>query len=132
MKTSTFLVLLLVLLIVSPAARAQTVAAVAPVAAQAAPVALITDKTTVAPAATTAIKVRLETNPVTRQLIVRTDASGPTRVELNGTDGHPVLTRDLIAGDLVSLDVSRLPAGAYLVKCTSGERSGTKRVILGQ
>ncbi len=132
MKTSTFLVLLLVLLSVSPAVRAQTAAAAAPAAAPAAPVALITDKTTVAPASTATIKVRLETNPVTRHLIVRTDASGPTRVELNGADGRPVLTRDLLAGDLVSLDVSRLPMGSYLVKCTSGERSGTKRVILGQ
>ncbi|OWP64312.1 hypothetical protein CDA63_04550 [Hymenobacter amundsenii] len=132
MKTSTFLGFLLALLIASPAAQAQTAAAAAPIAAQSAPVALITDKTTVAPASTAAIKVRLETNPVTRHLIVRTDASGPTRVELNGADGHPVLTRDLLAGDLVSLDVSRLPMGSYLVKCTSGERSGTKRVILGQ
>jgi hypothetical protein len=28
--------------------------------------------------------------------------------------------------------VSQLPAGAYVVRCTAGERTGMRRVILGQ
>ncbi|MDU0369944.1 T9SS type A sorting domain-containing protein [Hymenobacter endophyticus] len=129
MKTSTILGCLLVVLLCSGAARAQT-AAVAQ--ASAAPT-LITDKMADPTPNTNALKVRLETNPLTKRLTVRTDATGPTRVEVNGTDGRPVLTRDLISGDAAAvLDVSNLPAGTYIVQCTAGERRGLKRVMLGQ
>jgi spermidine synthase len=77
--------------------------------------------------------VRAETNPLTKRLTVRTNAAGPTRVELNGTDGRPVITRDIMTGtDVVVLDVSNLPAGSYIVQCTSGERRGIKRISVGQ
>ena len=126
MKTFTFLACLLLVLAFGPSTQAQT-------APKSAPVALITDKMTSPTPNTESLKVRLETNPVTKRLIVRTDASGPTRVEVNGTDGRPVLTRDLISGDAAAaLDVSNLPAGTYIVQCTSGERRGAKRVLLGQ
>ncbi|AHJ99722.1 T9SS type A sorting domain-containing protein [Hymenobacter swuensis] len=152
MKTFTLLGCLLVLLLTGQFAQAQTkvaakpavsvakptapapkpAASAAPLVAVAAP-ALITDKMMDPTPNTNALKVRAETNPLTKRLTVRTDATGPTRVELNGTDGRPVLTRDLISGDAAAvLDVSNLPAGSYIVQCTSGERRGLKRVMLGQ
>ena len=122
----------------TPAATAKPAAvAIAPKAAEtalaAAPPALITDKMETAAANTDALKVRAETNPLTKRLTVRTNASGPTRVELNGTDGRPVITRDIMTGtDAVVLDVSSLPAGTYIVQCSSGERRGIKRISVGQ
>jgi hypothetical protein len=94
---------------------------------------LITDKME-APASTTGpLKVSLDNNPLTKSLIVRTDAAGPTRVEINDVEGRPVLTRNMIVGNKpTALDVSRLPAGYYIVQCTAGERHGMRRVKLGQ
>ncbi len=75
----------------------------------------------------------LDNNPLTKSLIVRTDAAGPTRVEINDGEGRPVLTRNMMVGNKpTSLDVSRLPAGYYIVQCTAGERKGMRRVMLGQ
>ncbi|MCB2380197.1 T9SS type A sorting domain-containing protein [Hymenobacter sp. BT635] len=112
---------------------AASVAAVKPTEEKAAPPELITSKMeTVAPS-TDAIKVRVDTNPLTKRLIVRTNVSGPTRVEVNDANGRPVITRDLMAGDeATTLDVSQLPAGYYIVQCTSGSRSGVRRVMIGQ
>lgn len=85
------------------------------------------------PTNTGPLKVRAEANPVTKRLTVRTNSSSPTRVEINGPDGRPVITRDLLSSnDVATLDVSGLPAGAYLVQCTSGERRGVKRVMVGR
>ena len=82
---------------------------------------------------TDALKVKAETNPVTKRLIVRTNTPGPVRVEVNDDEGRPVLTKDMIAGDQDAvLDVSRLPAGYYIVNCTTGERRGMRRVMIGQ
>jgi len=94
---------------------------------------LITDKME-APAATTgALKIMLDNNPLTKSLTVRTDASGPTRVEVNDSEGRPVLTRNMMVGNkTTALDISRLPAGYYIVQCTAGERRGMRRVLLGQ
>jgi hypothetical protein len=117
---------------VAPTVPATAVAS-AEVVTTSAPPALITDKMETAAPNTDALKVRADTNPLTKRLTVRTNASGPTRVELNGTDGRPVITRDIMSGaDAVVLDVSALPAGSYIVQCTSGERRGIKRVAIGQ
>ncbi|UOQ54207.1 T9SS type A sorting domain-containing protein [Hymenobacter cellulosivorans] len=121
----------------APAAKAAVAAkpATATMVAEAkpAPPELITSKMEVAPPSTDAIKVRVDTNPLTKRLIVRTNATGPTRVEVNDANGRPVLTRDLMAGDeAITLDVSQLPAGSYIVQCTSGTRSGMRRVMVGQ
>lgn len=118
----------------APAAKPAVAKAVAtPAEAKPAPPELITSKMeTVAPS-TDAIKVRVDTNPLTKRLIVRTNAAGPTRLEVNDASGRPVITRDLLAGDEVTtLDVSQLPAGYYIVQCTSGSRSGMRRVMVGQ
>ncbi|TGE26569.1 T9SS type A sorting domain-containing protein [Hymenobacter metallicola] len=108
-------------------------ASVKPEADKPAPPELITSKMETAAPSTDAIKVRVDTNPLTKRLIVRTNATGPTRVEVNDANGRPVITRDLIAGDeATTLDVSQLPAGYYIVQCTSGTRSGMRRVMVGQ
>jgi hypothetical protein len=82
---------------------------------------------------TTLLKVQANANPITGRLTVRTNSPNPTRVEINGPDGRPVITRDLLnSNDIAVLDVSNLPPGAYIVQCTSGERRGIKRVMVGQ
>ncbi|TGE20668.1 T9SS type A sorting domain-containing protein [Hymenobacter aquaticus] len=112
---------------------AASVAAVKPSEDKPAPPELITSKMETVEPSTDAIKVRVDTNPLTKRLIVRTNSSGPTRVEINDANGRPVITRDLMAGDEpTTLDVSRLPAGSYIVQCTSGSRSGVRRVMIGQ
>lgn len=107
--------------------------AAAPVVAQAAPVALVTDKMEPPAANTSLLKVLASANPITGRLTVRTNSPNPTRVEINGPDGRPVITSDLLSSsDVAVLDVSNLPPGAYIVQCTSGERRGIKRVMVGQ
>ena len=83
-------------------------------------------------ASPTALKVKAEVNPVTRQLSVRTDAPGPMRIEVNDVGGHPMLTRNVLAGNKpVELNVTQLAAGTYVVRCTAGERTGMRLVRLG-
>ncbi|WP_169515143.1 T9SS type A sorting domain-containing protein [Hymenobacter norwichensis] len=102
-------------------------------AAPVAPVALVTDKMVVPAVNTSLLKVQASANPVTGRLTVRTNSPNPTRVEINGPDGRPVITRDLISSsETAVLDVRNLPPGAYIVQCTSGERRGIKRVMVGQ
>jgi hypothetical protein len=114
-----------------PAATAPKAAATA--ATPAAPVALVTDKMVVPAVNTSLLKVQASANPVTGRLTVRTNSPNPTRVEINGPDGRPVITRDLISSsETAVLDVRNLPPGAYIVQCTSGERRGIKRVMVGQ
>ncbi|UOQ66098.1 T9SS type A sorting domain-containing protein [Hymenobacter volaticus] len=104
-----------------------------PVAAEVEPPALVTNKMAEPVANTTMLKVLANANPVTRRLTVRTNSPNPTRVEVNGPDGRPLITRDLISSnDVAVLDVSNLPPGAYIVQCTSGERRGMKRIMVGQ
>ena len=88
----------------------------------------------VTPAAVpTALKIKAEVNPATKQLAVHTDASGPTTIEVNDATGRPVLTRNVIAGNnSTDLNVSQLPAGYYVVRCTAGLRTGMRRVRLGE
>lgn len=145
MKTCTLLVCL-ILAVLSQSAYAQSKTSAKPAATPAAPAAkpaspvvaaappaLITDKMVDPTPNTGALKVRLDANPLTKRLTVRTDAAGPTRVEVNDPEGRPVITRDVMVGsDAAVLDVSSLPAGSYIVQCTSGERRGMKRVLLGQ
>lgn len=110
-----------------------TVAPAKPPVAEVEPPALVTDKMAEPVANTTMLKVLANANPVTRRLTVRTNSPNPTRVEINGPDGRPLITRDLISSnDVAVLDVSNLPPGAYIVQCTSGERRGMKRIMVGQ
>jgi len=115
---------------------APTAAAPAPAAkpeTKPAPVELITSKMEQAPPSTDAIRVRAEANPLTKRLTVRTNVTGPTRVEVNDAEGRPVITRDLMVGtDATVLDVSSLPAGYYIVQCTAGTRTGMRRVLVGK
>ena len=80
-----------------------------------------------------AIKVRAEANPATGRLTVKTDNPGPTRIELSDAGGRPVLTYTMMNGQTPAvLNVSRLPAGSYIVRCTAYEKTGMRRVMLGQ
>ena len=80
-----------------------------------------------------AIRVRAEPNNATGRLTVKTDNPGPTRVELTDVAGRPVLTYTMMNGQLpAALNVSRLPPGTYIVHCTAYEKTGMRRVIIGQ
>ena len=146
--------------LLSAAAHAQTPAAATPatpaaapvkeeailpsgVVAAPAPVAATTPATAattlIAPAPETpaanpnAIKVRAESNNATGRLTVKTDNPGPTRVELTDVGGRPVLTYTMMNGQTPAvLNVSRLPAGAYIVRCTAYEKTGMRQVMIGQ
>jgi hypothetical protein len=130
------------LLMASLAGHAQTkpapAATPAPVAAAADPNAPTTPVpialAPVTPAADpNALKIKAEINPITHKLTVRCDAVGPTRVEINDKDGRPVLTKTMMAGTTpVVLNTAKLPAGPYVVRCTAGEKTGMRRVMLGE
>ena len=78
-----------------------------------------------------AIKVKAES--VAGRLTVKTDNPGPTRVELTDVGGRPVLTYTMMNGQTPAiLNVSQLPAGAYIVRCTAYEKTGMRRVMIGQ
>ena len=80
-----------------------------------------------------AIKVRAESNNATGRLTVKTDNPGPTRVELTDVGGRPVLTYTRMNGQTPAvLNGSQLPAGAYIVRCTAYEKTGMRRVMIGQ
>ena len=135
------------------AAHAQTPAAAAPAAkeeailpsgAKAAPApvpaatpASSTAASLIAPAPETpaanpnAIKVKAEATA--GKLTVKTDNPGPTRVEVTDGGGRPVLTHTMLNGQLPTvLNVGQLPAGAYIVRCTAYEKTGMRRVMIGQ
>lgn len=78
-----------------------------------------------------ALKIKADQNPISHTLTVRCDAPGPTRFEINDKEGHPVLTKTSMVGTTpVVMNVSSLPAGPYVVRCTAGEKRGTKLVQL--
>lgn len=76
-----------------------------------------------------ALKIKAEVNPVSHLLTVRCDAPGPTRIEINDQEGRPVLTKNTLVGTTpVSLNTATLPAGPYVVRCTAGDKKGTRLV----
>ena len=78
-----------------------------------------------------AIKVKAEA--VGGKLTVKTDNPGPTRVEVSDGGGRPVLTYTMMNGQMPAiLNVGQLPAGTYIVRCTAYEKTGMRRVIIGQ
>ena len=120
------------------AAKPATAPATAPVAAEPAadgtapaqaPIALAP----VTPAADpNALKIKADLNPINHKLTVRCDAPGPTRIEINDKEGRPVLTKNTVVGTTpVVLDVTSLPAGPYVVRCTAGVKTGMRRVMVG-
>ena len=79
-----------------------------------------------------ALKIKADLNPINHKLTVRCDAAGPTRVEINDKEGRPVLTKNTLVGTTpVVLDVTTLPAGPYVVRCTAGVKTGMRRVMIG-
>ncbi|MCI1188417.1 T9SS type A sorting domain-containing protein [Hymenobacter sp. DH14] len=78
-----------------------------------------------------AIKVKAEA--VGGKLTVKTDNPGPTRVEVSDGGGRPVLTYTMMNGQTPAvLNVGQLPAGTYIVRCTAYEKTGMRRVMIGQ
>lgn len=76
-----------------------------------------------------ALKIRAEINPISHVLTVRCDAPGPTRIEINDQEGRPILTKNTLVGTTpVTLNVGTLPAGPYVVRCTAGDKKGTRLV----
>ena len=79
-----------------------------------------------------ALKIKADLNPISHKLTVRCDAPGPTRIEINDKEGRPVLTKNTVVGTTpVVLDVTSLPAGPYVVRCTAGVKTGMRRVMVG-
>jgi len=109
----------------APAATSSTTSA-AP--AQAAPAPLALAPVTPAPDPN-ALKIKVDQNPIAHTLTVRCDAPGPTRFEINDQEGRPVITKTSMVGTTPTvLKVGTLPAGPYVVRCTAGEKRGTKLV----
>ncbi|MGI4864998.1 MAG: hypothetical protein ACRYFZ_13830 [Janthinobacterium lividum] len=80
-----------------------------------------------------ALKIKADLNPVSHKLTVRCDAVGPTRIEINDKEGRPVLTKNTMVGTTpVVLDITSLPAGPYVVRCTAGVKTGMRRVMIGE
>ena len=78
-----------------------------------------------------AIKVKAEA--IGGTLTVKTDNPGPTRIEVSDGGGRPVLTYTMMNGQMPAiLNVGQLPAGAYIVRCTAYEKTGMRRVMIGQ
>lgn len=125
-----------------PAATKATAPAVAPAktAVAAAPVATTTADPATAPVPIplapvtppsdpNALKIKTEVNPISHLLTVRCDAPGPTRIEINDQEGRPILTKNTLVGTTpVTLNVKLLPAGPYVVRCTAGDKKGTRLV----
>ena len=152
------LLLVLASTLASAAAHAQTPATATPAASTAAPAAPAKEEailpngavaptpasstatvstSKIAPAPETpaanpnAIKVKAEA--VGGKLTVKTDNPGPTRVEVSDVGGRPVLTYTMMNGQTPAvLNVGQLPAGSYIVRCTAYEKTGMRRVMIGQ
>lgn len=76
-----------------------------------------------------ALKIKVDQNPIAHTLTVRCDAPGPTRFEINDQEGRPVITKTSMVGTTPTvMKVGTLPAGPYVVRCTAGEKRGTKLV----
>lgn len=77
--------------------------------------------------------IKVKADAVAGRLTVKTDNPGPTRVELTDVGGRPVLTYTMMNGQTPAvLNVSQLPAGSYIVHCTAYEKTGMRRVMIGQ
>ena len=152
------LLLIVASALASAAAHAQAPASTAPAPAAAAPAAPVKEEAilpngAVAPAPAAAIAtastskiapapetpaanpnaIKVKAEAVGGKLTVKTDNPGPTRVEVSDGGGRPVLTYTMMNGQTPAiLNVGQLPAGAYLVRCTAYEKTGMRRVMIGQ
>jgi hypothetical protein len=77
--------------------------------------------------------IKVKADAVAGKLTVKTDNPGPTRVEVTDVGGRPVITHTMLNGQTPAvLNVSQLPAGSYIVRCTAYEKTGMRRVMIGQ
>ncbi|MGY3088387.1 hypothetical protein ACVWYF_001420 [Hymenobacter sp. UYAg731] len=152
------LLLVLASTLASAAAQAQAPAPASPAAASAAPAkeeAILPNGVVAAPATAVAAApaaegaghialapetpaanpnaIKVKADAVAGKLTVKTDNPGPTRVEVSDAGGRPVITHTMMNGQTPAvLNVSQLPAGAYIVRCTAYEKTGMRRVMIGQ
>ena len=77
--------------------------------------------------------IKVKADAIAGRLTVKTDNPGPTRVEVTDVGGRPVLTYTMLNGQAPAvLNVSQLPVGSYIVRCTAYEKTGMRRVMIGQ
>ena len=77
--------------------------------------------------------IKVKADAVAGRLTIKTDNPGPTRVEVTDAGGRPVLTHTMMNGQTPTvLNVGQLPAGYYVVHCTAYEKTGMRRVMIGQ
>jgi hypothetical protein len=77
--------------------------------------------------------IKVKADAVAGKLTIKTDNPGPTRVEVTDVGGRPVITHTMLNGQTPAvLNVSQLPAGSYIVRCTAYEKTGMRRVMIGQ
>ena len=77
--------------------------------------------------------IKVKADAVAGKLTIKTDNPGPTRVEVSDVGGRPVITHTMLNGQTPAvLNVSQLPAGSYIVRCTAYEKTGMRRVMIGQ
>jgi hypothetical protein len=77
--------------------------------------------------------IKVKADAVAGKLTVKTDNPGPTRVEVTDAGGRPVITHTMMNGQTPAvLNVSQLTAGSYIVRCTAYEKTGMRRVMIGQ
>jgi hypothetical protein len=114
----------------TPPASPAAAPATAPAAAPGTPAPIALAPVTPAPDPN-ALKIKADQNPIAHTLTVRCDAPGPTRFEINDKEGHPVLTKTVMVGTTPTvMHVGTLPAGPYVVRCTAGEKKGTRLIQL--
>ncbi|RTQ47514.1 T9SS type A sorting domain-containing protein [Hymenobacter gummosus] len=79
------------------------------------------------------ITFSVEANRVSKTMRVRTNAKGPMQLEVNDSDGRPVLTKSLSAnGSVLSVPIGNLPDGSYVVRCSVADKTFMRRITVGQ
>lgn len=97
------------------------------------PIALVTASSEQPKADPSAVTFSVEANSVSRVMRVRTNAKGPMQLEVNDSDGRPVLTKSLSAnGSALSVPIGNLPDGSYIVRCAVGDKTFTRSLKIGQ
>ena len=81
------------------------------------------------------IPMQVQPNPAYDMLYISAGVAlaGPVRVELIGTDGRVVLSRQMngvAEGQVLTLDVQQVPAGIYVVRLESAAGSSVRKVVI--
>jgi plastocyanin len=79
------------------------------------------------------LQIHVSPNPASRQIVV-TYEQGNATFKIYDIAGRSFATPKVLSKNSTSstLDISNLPAGNYILETTIGEKSGTKRIIVGR